>query len=84
VQAVTILSRDCRTAAISLRLDLSQPQQTDSHGGNYHLCLYGINANDRGRVRGLCLFVKDRTGYRAIPQTDRAEIEKLPDPSAKY
>jgi len=35
-----------------------------------------------GGVYGvLYSFVKDHKGYRAIPQTDRAEIEKLPDPS---
>ena len=36
-----------------------------------------------GGVYGvLYSFVKDYTGYWAIPQADRADIEKLPDPLA--
>ena len=36
-----------------------------------------------GGCGGLYPFVKDCTGYWAIPQADRAVIEKLPDPSNK-
>jgi hypothetical protein len=40
------------------------------------------------RIGGGCeilySYVKDCKGYRAIPQADSAEIEKLPDPSNIY
>ena len=51
-----MLSGSFRTAAISLRLDLSQPQQTDSHDGDDRLCLYGLYAKYWGRLRSSVLF----------------------------
>jgi len=44
----------------------------------------GLTQRTGGVYGVLYSFVKDRTGYRAFPQKDRAEIEKLPDPSIIY
>ena len=55
MRAVTIRSRKYRTAAISHRLDLNQPQKTGGYEGDDCLCLYGSNAEDRGRVRSAVL-----------------------------
>ena len=43
-------------SSAGLKLDLNQPQKTDCHGGDDRLCLYGLNAVDRGRVQGPVLF----------------------------
>jgi len=51
VQALTIISRNRCAAAISLKLVLNQPRQTDSHGSKDRHCLYRFNAKDRGRVQ---------------------------------
>jgi len=44
----------------------------------------GLTQRTGGVYEVLYSSVKDRMGYRAIPQTDRAEIEKLPDPSNNW
>ncbi|MGB5746037.1 MAG: hypothetical protein WBM69_03595 [Desulfobacterales bacterium] len=58
MRAVTIFSGNWTTVRLGgLKLDLNQPQKTDSHGGDGRLCLYGLNAKDRGRVQGSLLYL---------------------------
>ena len=38
-----------------IRFEIAPPQQADSNGGNDQLCLYGLNEEDRGRVRRVVL-----------------------------
>ena len=43
----------------------------------------GLTQRIGGGYEVLYSFVNDCTGYWAIPQADRAEIEKFPDASVK-
>ena len=78
VRAVTMIPSSHRTAAISHRLDLSQPHKTNFHGDDDRLCLAGLNAKDRGRVRSSVRFCYGSHGW--LPRRTAANGEGLMNP----